>query len=93
MRIETSAGKVFPIRVMCEALRNKNQVLIELPDDRPFIEIIPDFDGLSYIKRYHTENSTVYEMYEGFTKLVSIQRNTDTGMVRIMLEKEVNGNA
>ena len=93
MRIETSAGKVFPIRVMCEALRNKNQVLIELEDKRPLVKIIPDFDGLSYIRRYHTENSTVYEMYEGFTNLVSIQRNTDTGMVRIMLEKEVNGNA
>ena len=93
MRIETSAGKTFPIRVMCEAIRNRNQVLIELEDKRPLVKIIPDFDGLSFIKRYQAEKSSVYEMYEGFSKLVSIQRNTDTGMVRIMLEKDVNGNA
>lgn len=93
MRIETSAGKVFPIRVMCEALRNRNQVLIELEDDRTFAQIIPDFDGLSFIKCYQAEKSTVYEMYEGFSKLVSIQRNTGTGMVRLMLEKDVNSDA
>ncbi len=93
MRIETSAGKVFPIRVMCEALRNRNQVLIELEDDRPLIQIIQDFDGLNSIRRYHTEESTVYEMYEGFSKLVSIQRKTETGMVRLTLEKDVNSNA
>lgn len=87
MRIETSAGKVFPIRVMCEALRNKNQVLIELEDDRPLIKIIKDFDGLTFIKRYQAEKSTVYEMYEGFTKLVAIQRKTDAGTVRLTLEK------
>lgn len=87
MRIETSAGKVFPVRVMCEGLRNKNQVLIELEDDRPLVKIIKDFEGLSFIKRYNTEQSTVYEMYEGFTKLVAIQRNTDTRIVRLTLEK------
>ena len=93
MRIETSAGKVFPIRVMCEAIRNRNQVLIELEDDRPLVKIIKDFDGLASIKRYYAEESTVYEMYEGFSKLVAIQRNTDTGMVRLTLEKDVNSNA
>ena len=93
MRIETSAGKVFPIHVMCESLRNRNQVLIELADDRPFAKIIKDFDGLETIKRYLSDGSSVYEMYEGFSKLVSIQRNTETGMVRIMLEKDVNTNA
>lgn len=89
MRIETSAGKAFPILAMCEALRNPNQVLIELEDDRPLTKIIPDFDGLASIRRYHSEKSTVYEMYEGFTRLVSIQRNTETGRVRLMLEKDV----
>lgn len=93
MRIETSAGKVFPIHVMCEAIRNRNQVLIELEDDRPFAEIIQDFDGLAFIKRYYAEESTVYEMYEGFSKLVSIQRSTETGRVRLTLEKDVNSNA
>lgn len=87
MRIETSAGKVFSIRVMCEALRNRNQVLIELEDDRPFAEIIKDFEGLTFIKRYHGEKSTVYEMYEGFTKLVAIRRNTSAGTARLTLEK------
>lgn len=88
MRIETSKGKTHDIRVICETLRNPNRVLIELEDKRPLVKIIPDFDGLQTIKCYREDGSTVYEMYEGFTSLVSIQR-TESGAVRLTLERSV----
>lgn len=89
MRIETSKGKTHDIRVICETIRNPNRVLIELEDKRPLVKIIPDFDGLKTIKAYLTDGGTAYEMYEGFTTLVAIQR-TEGGAVRLTLERSVS---
>lgn len=86
MRIETSKGKTHEIRVMCAMLRNPNRVLIEMEDGRSFAQIIKDFDGLETIKSYLPDGSRVYEMYEGFTSLVGIQR-TESGAVRLTLER------
>jgi len=88
MRIKTSKGTTHDIRVMCEMLRNKNRALIELEDSRPLSEIAAEFDGLEWIRKYMTAESTAYEMYEGFTRLCGIQR-TETGTVRLTLEKGV----
>ena len=88
MRIETSAGKVFPIQAICESLRDKNKILIEVEDSRRIDEVILDFKGLDFIKYFRTEKSVSYEMYEGFKKVVSITDNED-GTFRLTLEKAV----
>ena len=85
MRIETSKGKTYPIRAMSEMIRDKNQVLIELDAALPFAQVAAEFDGLKHIKRFREEKSASYEMFEGFSRLVSM-RITDGGM-RVILEK------
>ena len=85
MKLETSKGKTYNIRVICTSLRSPNMVLIELEDGRALAKIASDFDGLDTMRTYETEN--VYQTYEGFNKLVGIQRNKAAGTVRITLEK------
>ncbi len=85
MKLETSKGKTFDIRVICTSLRSPNMVLIELEDGRALAKIASDFDGLDTMRTYETES--VYQTYEGFNKLVGIQRNKAAGTVRITLEK------
>lgn len=85
MKLETSKGKTFDIRVICTSLRSPNMVLIELEDGRALAKIASDFDGLDTMRTYETES--VYQTYEGFNNLVGIQRNKAAGTVRITLEK------
>ena len=88
MKIETSTGKTFDIRVICPALRSGNRVMIELYDDRPLWEIAEDFDGLESIKKTdEAVGASIYEVYEGYSRLVGITRNEAAGTVRLTLEK------
>lgn len=87
MKLKTSGGKVFDIRVICPDLRSKNKVLIELEDDRPLGDIARDFDGLESMLKYDEDIAGVHEVYEGFTRLVGIRRNESAGTVRLTLEK------
>lgn len=84
MKLETSGGKTFDIKVICTSLRSPNKVLIELEDKRTLAAIAKDFDGLDMLRAYQTES--VYQAYEGFSKLVGMQR-TENKTVRLTLEK------
>ena len=90
MKIETSKGKTFNIEFICSPLRDGSKVIIEMEDARPLAEIADDFDGLESIKKTVSgrNDKAVYEMYEGFSRLVGIQRDTVSGSVRLTLEKE-----
>ena len=90
MRLETSSGKSFEIRAISEDIRRKDRVLIELIDTRPIPEIAQDFDGLAYMKNYKSEGSSVYEMYEGFTKLSGVNENEAAGTIRLTLRRSEN---
>lgn len=85
MRIETSAGKTYPVRVMSEMIRDRNQVLIVLDGEIPITQAAAEFDGLKYIKRFREEKSAAYEMYEGFSRLISAR--IEDGSTRLILEK------
>ena len=87
MKLKTSSGKEFDIRVIVSGLRNKNTVLIELEDDRPLPQVAADFDGMGSFVKYDEAIEGVRETYEGFSKLVRIQRNADAGTVRLTLER------
>lgn len=90
MKIETSKGMNFNIEFICSPLRDGSKVIIEMEDDRSLAEIADDFDGLESIKKTVSgrNDKAVYEMYEGFSRLVGIQRDTASGSVRLTLEKE-----
>lgn len=87
MKLETSKGNVYDVRVVCTSIRRKNQVLLEIYDTRPLFDIAEDFDGLASFKKYDEEIKGVCETYEGFSTLVSLQRNAEEGTVRVMLER------
>jgi hypothetical protein len=88
MKITTSKGKAFNIGFICSPLSTPEHVIIETSDTRPFSEIAADFEGLEIIKKEDdTRESSVYEMYEGFSRLVEMHRYAD-GSVRLTLEKE-----
>lgn len=91
MKIKTSSGNIFDIRVICAGLRNKNTVLIEVYDDRPLAQIAADFDGLESFIRYDEGAAGIHETYEGFSSLISMQRNAEAGTVRLMMERRENG--
>lgn len=88
MKIKTPAGKEFEIQIICNALRNPNRVMIVLEDDRPLPEIAADFDGLETFTKTDAYKPGVNEVYEGYSSLVGVSRNTADGTVRLMLEKE-----
>lgn len=89
MKIETSKGKTFDIEFICSPFRDGSKVIIEMEDARPLAEIAADFDGLKSIKKTGSgrNDKAVYEMYEGFSQLVGIQRDTAAGSVRLTLAK------
>lgn len=87
MKITTSKGKAFDIGFICSPLSTPEHVIIETSDTRPLSEIAADFEGLESIKKEDdTRGSSVYEMYEGFSRLVELRRYAD-GSVRLTLEK------
>lgn len=90
MKIETSKGKTFNIECICSPLRDGSKAIIEMEDERPLAEIAADFDGLESIKKTVSgrNDKAVYEMYEGFSRLVGIQRDMASGSVRLTLAKE-----
>lgn len=87
MKITTSKGKAFNINFICSPLSTPEHVIIELRDSRPLSEIAADFEKLENLKKEDdTRGSSVYEMYEGFSRLVEMHRYAD-GSVRLTLEK------
>lgn len=87
MKITLSNGKAFDIRFIGTLLRNGNRVVIELEDGRMLSKIAAGFEGVETITKTDDKNPNVKEVFEGYNKLVGIQRNTAAGTVRITLEK------
>ena len=87
MQITTSKEKIFDIIFIGALMRDGNRVVIELEDDRALSEIAADFEGLETITKTDSIKPNDKEVYEGFTKLVSIHCNKAAGTVRITLEK------
>lgn len=87
MNITTSKGKTFDINFIHVPLRDGNRVMIDLADSRTLAKIAADFDGLTTITKTDDIRPNVTETYEGFTRLVAIQRNTAAGTVRLTLER------
>lgn len=87
MKLETSKGKVYDVRMVATSIRRKNQVFCEIYDTRPLFDIAEEFDGLLSFRKYDEAIEGVSETYEGFCRLVGIQRNAEDGTVRLTLER------
>ncbi len=87
MKITTSKGKTFDILFISTGATFANRTLIELDDGRALSEVAADFEGLTTITKTDELRPGVSEVYSGYTRLVSAQRNAETGTVRLMLEK------
>ena len=88
MQITTSKGKTLDIVHIGALLRNGNRLMIELKDHRALSEIASDFEGVETITKTIDEKPNEKTIFEGFTHLVSIQRNVDMDTVRLTLDKE-----
>ena len=89
MKIALSNGKSFDIIHIGALLRNGNQIVIELEDERALSKIAANFEGVETITKTDENRPNVNEVYEGFTQLVSIHMNRSAGTVRLTLEKAV----
>lgn len=87
MKITTSKGKTFDILFISSGASFRGKALIELEDDRTLSEVAEDFEGVDTITKTDELRPGVSEVYSGYTRLISVQRNTETGTVRLMLEK------
>lgn len=87
MTITTNRGKTFDIRFIHIPLRDAGRVMIEYADERALADIAADFDGLETITKTDDIRPGAKEVFEGFSHLVGIQRNTAAGTVRLTLER------
>lgn len=88
MKIETSRGKTFDAEFICLPLRDKSKAIIELNDTRSLAEIAADLDELEWLKKIDDDgNGSVYEVFEGFNRLIGIQRDLSDDGVRVTLVK------
>lgn len=85
--IMTNRGTKHSINWILTTARNANKLVIDLKDERPLAEIAADFDGLETFTKTDDNKPGVKEVYEGYSGLVSIQRNGEAGTVRLTLEK------
>ena len=63
------------------------RVVIELEDSRALSKIAANFEGVDTITKTDDKNLNVKEVFEGYSKLVGIQRSNAAGTVLITLEK------
>lgn len=65
----------------------RNQIVIELVDERPLAQICADFDDIKTIKRTDNVRPEIVTHYEGFSQLIGVNRNVSAGTVRLTLRK------
>ena len=84
MKIETSKGKSLEIR-MITAMNGGENVMLVIADDRPMSEIAADLEGCNTLTKTDANKQNVKEVYEGYTRIVSMQREKYSGMMRVIL--------
>lgn len=85
MQITTSAGKQIDVLWCWGPLRDADEVMLCLMDDRPISEIAADFDGLEQIVR--TDEIEKEMTFTGYSRLRMISRERGKSKVTIALEK------
>lgn len=90
MKIRTERGTWETAWIDCPITR-KDQVMMEITDERRIPSVAADFDGLHDIVREDDEQGN--KTFSDYADLIHISRETD-GSVMVILQKanEVNGN-
>ena len=87
MKITTNNGKMFEVQFAEASIIEPNRMIIELVDERPFAEIAADFDGLETITKSDDDMLEEVKVYEGFSRLYSIQRAVGAKTTLLMLDR------
>lgn len=87
MTLDVGDGVVREIEFINAPSMAKNQVMIELMDDRPLSQIAADFEGREKLVRRDNVREDIETVYSGFVRLTAIQRSGVSGAVRITLSK------
>lgn len=87
MKITTSKGKTLDANWAFGPTGESGSLMIELSDKRHLSEVAADFEGIEKIEKTDETKPGVTEVYEGFTELVTLQRNKRNSSVLVKLEK------
>lgn len=85
--LDVGDGVNVEIEFISMPATNSRQLMIELYDERALSEIAAYFENREKLVRTDTIRPGVETVYSGYTELTSIQRNAQSGAVRISLSK------
>ena len=85
MKITTSKGKTFDAGFIYTPVTDKKALMIEYTDSRKLSKIAADWEDVQTITQEDEIRPNVTRVYEGYTALRSIARNTMENGVRVTL--------
>lgn len=71
MKLTTSKGNEYAVDWI-DTVANNAEVFMQMADDRTFSAIVPEFDGLEWMKREDAHQGD--KLFEGYSLLKSIKR-------------------
>ena len=90
MTVKTDRGKTFDVNYAWGPVRSTGELMIELTADaRPLSQIAADFEGVQAFERVDENEGNM--TFEGYTELVSVVRDRNTGAVLLALRRGNNG--
>ena len=90
MTVKTDRGKTFDVNYAWGPVRSTGELMIELTADaRPLSQIAADFEGVQAFEREDENEGNM--TFEGYTELVSVVRDRNTGAVLLALRMGNNG--
>ena len=90
MTVKTDRGKTFDVNYAWGPVRSTGELMIELTvDARPLSQIAADFEGVQAFEREDENEGNM--TFVGYTELVSVVRDRNTGAVLLALRRGNNG--
>jgi hypothetical protein len=83
MKLTTSKGHAYEVDWI-DTVANNAEAFMQMADDRTLSDIVPEFDGLEWMKREDAHQGD--KLFEGYSVLKSIKR-VEPGIVILSLEK------
>lgn len=87
MTLKTSKDETFDISWIGATNRFGSKIMIEMESDMSLPEIAACFDGVETFTKEDKKNPGVKQVFEGFSRLVSITAENADGVVRVTMAK------
>lgn len=84
IKLTTDKGKTLDVNYVLNPRGDQESLIISLADDRAISVIAAELEGCASIKCVDENSPRRTDLYDGFTKLKSIQE-LSTGSVRVVL--------